>query len=161
MARTPKEPMAAKAAEGDSGEKAKKKKPIKPIIMVLVLLLVAHVVMGKVIKPHYRPGAKVPAGAIVDLGSITTNLADGHLAQVAVSMQTTVAASSKQVDKLTPELIGSTVSVLGGETYAELLPAAGRAALRRDLLRIFQHELGPNEGAQQVSAVYFTSFVLQ
>ena len=161
MARTPKEPKPAKAAKAAEGEKAKRKKPIKPIIMVLVLLLVGKVVMGKVVKPHYRPGAKVPAGVIVPLGSITTNLADGHLAQVAISMQMTVAASSKQVDKLTPELIGSTVSVLGGDTYAELLPATGRAALRRDLLRIFQHELGPNEGAQQVSAVYFTSFVLQ
>jgi flagellar basal body-associated protein FliL len=57
--------------------------------------------------------------------------------------------------------MGTTIATLGNESYGDLLPASGRAALRATLLGNYQKILGTSEGAQVVSGVYFTSFVLQ
>jgi flagellar basal body-associated protein FliL len=140
-------------------KKAKKKKRIKVIGLVVVLLLVAHVVEGKVVKPHY--GANVPNAGTYGLGGVTTNLADGHLAQITVTLQLTKAADTKTIGKFNSQLTSSTVSLIGRQSFASLLPPSGRSELRTQLLASFQKVLGINEGAQQVSAVYFTSFVLQ
>lgn len=156
---TRKEQRAAKKAakKGEGG----KKKPIKPILAVLLLLVVGYVVKGKVMKPHYAPGAKVPNGQIVPLTQVTTNLSDGHLAQVTVDLQLTKPANLKQVTQEEPALVGAIVTDLGRDSYGTLLQPAGRSALQGELLRNFQQILGTSEGAQQVSAVYFTGFVLQ
>jgi flagellar basal body-associated protein FliL len=140
---------------------AKKKSKKKLIIIAVVVLLVAYEAKGKIEKPHYGPGAKVPAGAVIELGTITANLSDSHLAQIGVSIQMTAAASAKEEAKEQDELIGSTTQLLGTETYGELIAPVGRAAFKANLLKAFQTDLGPSEGAQQVSAVYFTSFVVQ
>jgi flagellar basal body-associated protein FliL len=147
-----------KGAEGADG---KKKKPVKPILAVVLLLVVGYVVKGKVMKPHYKPGEHVPNGAIFPLGSVTTNLSDGHLAQVTISLQLTAPANSKLITKDQDMLTATVVNDLGAQTYNSLVLPAGRAALRAQLLRGFQQDLGTSEGAQQVSAVYFTGFVLQ
>lgn len=152
---------AAKAAAKADPNAPKKKKPIKPIAGVLVLLLVAHVVMGKVIKPHYSAAHPPAPGIIEGLGGITTNLADGHLAQISVSMQATKALNTKKFATDESALVGETVSIIGAKTYGELLSPSGRALLQSQLLTAYQKELGLNEGGQQVTSVFFTSFVLQ
>ena len=154
-----KEQKAAKKA-AKAGE-AKKKRPIKPILVAVLLLVVGYVVKGKVMKPHYKPGEKVPAGSIVPLQQVTTNLSDGHLAQVTVSLQLTKPASTKEVTADEPALVAALVTDLGRDTYAGLLAPSGRAALQAELLANFQQILGTSEGAQQVSGVYITGFVLQ
>lgn len=154
--------VAKKPEEGtEPAEKVKKKKPVKPILLVVVALLAGYVVKGKAVKPHYGPGATVPKGAIIDLPSVTTNLSDGHLAQIGVSLQMSAPGSAKEVAKDTSELLSATVAAVGAQSYSTLLPASGRAALQAQLLRTYQVDLGTSEGAQQVSQVYFTSFVLQ
>ena len=152
---------ARKAKKEAAGTEGKKKKPVKPIAAVLLLLVVGYVVKGKVVKPHYGPGAKVPPGAVVALPSVTTNLSDGHLAQVSVSIQLTKAANAKLVANDESQMVASIVSQLGRQTYSGLLAPTGRTQLQATLLHVFQAELGPSEGAQQVSAVYLTGFVLQ
>lgn len=148
----------SKKVDGDG----KKKKPIKPILIVVVLLLVGYVAKGKIIKPHYGPGHPVPAGVIFDFpAAVTTNLPDGSLAQISISLQLTKAASIKTVSNDTSELVGTAVQIIGHDSYSTLLSTAGRLALQRDLLHAFQSELPVSEGAQQVSAVYFTSYVVQ
>lgn len=151
---------APKPAKGEAGAKAKKK-PIKPIALVVMLLLVGYVAKGKIVKPHYAPGEAVPLGQIIDLTQVTTNLADGHLAQLGVSLQMTKVGSSKEVTKDNSEILSTIVTDVGEETYATLLPPQGRAALQSKLLHNIQQDLGPVDGAEQVAAVYFTSFVLQ
>jgi flagellar basal body-associated protein FliL len=146
---------------GDAADAPKKKSKKKFIIAAVLVLLVGYEVKGKVVKPHYGPGITVPLGPVIELGTITANLSDSHLAQIAVSIQTTVAASSKEETKEQDELIGSTTQLLGNETYANLIDPTGRAAFRTALLKAYQTDLGMSEGAQQVSAVYFTSFVVQ
>lgn len=147
----------------ESGEEAKKSPKKKIIILCVVLLLVGYEAKGKLMKPHYGPHQKVPAGAVYELGSttITTNLSDGHLAQIGISLQLTKAANSKQINTDTSQLTNSTIKILSGDTYNALLGPAGRAALASELLGAYQKDLGRSEGAQQVSAVYFTAFVLQ
>lgn len=148
-------------AKADKASGEKKKKPVKPIALAVLVLLVGYVAKGKIVKPHYTPTEKLANGPIFDLPSITTNLADGHLAQLGISLQLTIAGSTKELTKDQSEILGSTVQVIGQQTYASLLPPTGRAALQAALLKAYQTDLGTSEGGQQVSAVYFTSFVLQ
>jgi flagellar FliL protein len=153
----------AAKSETESGEEVAKKSKKKLIIICVVLLLVAFEAKGKIMKPHYAAGAKVPAGAIYALGdtSITTNLSDGHLAQIGISLQLSKPANTKLITTDVPELTNSTIRILSGETYDTLLGPTGRAQLSSALLASYQQDLGLSEGAQQVTAVYFTAFVLQ
>ncbi len=153
-----------KAKKGKKGEEGdgKKKKPVKPIALAVLVLLVGYVAKGKIMKPHYGPHDPVPAGAIYDFPeSVTTNLPDGSLAQIAISLQLTKVGSVKTVTKDNSELMGTAVRIIGANTYQGLLSTAGRVALQKALLSAYQQELGQSEGAQQVSAVYFTSYVVQ
>lgn len=155
---------AGKKSKSAAAEGTKKKKSKKKLIMLLVvLLLFGYEAKGKLMKPHYRPGQQVPAGAVYELGSttITTNLSDGHLAQIGISLQLTKAANLKLLNTDQPELTNSTIKILSAQTYNSLLGPAGRAQLSESLLSAFQQDLGRSEGAQQVTAVYFTAFVLQ
>jgi flagellar basal body-associated protein FliL len=162
------------AREEPKGRKAKKaakaaanpdkKSPKKKIIMIaVVVLLVAFEGKGKLMKPHYGPGHPPAAGVVYALGAstITTNLSDGHLAQVGISLQLTKAANSKMIGNDVPELTSSTIQILSGETYDQLLGSTGRTMLRQALLSAYDRDLGESEGGQQVSGVYFTAFVLQ
>lgn len=156
-------------------KKKKPKKPkatgpkrfIKPVIGVLVLAFVAHTAEGKFVKPHYSTAHPAPNGAIIALvnsagtGTITTNLSDGHLVQLQVSLQMSSVGSSKSEAKEEDALLGATINLLGNDTYNQLLAASGRAQLQSQLLGNYQRILGKSEGAQEVTGVYFTSFVLQ
>jgi len=159
--------QASKGTKGknvaEDGEgKAKKKLPIKQIGMVVGVLLVGYVVKGRVVKPHYGPLNPVPPGSIYDFPtSVTTNLPDGSLAQIGISLQLTKVGSTKTITKDNSELVGTAVKIIGERTYPVMLSVAGRVQLQAALLKAFQNELGMTEGAQQVSGVYFTSYVIQ
>jgi flagellar FliL protein len=157
------EKKAKKSKGAESSGDGEKKSKKKLIMLFVVLALVGFEAKGKLMKTHYKPGEKVPSGAIYALGSttITTNLSDGHLAQVGISLQLTKPANSKLINTDVPELTNSTIKILSGETYSALLGPAGRAALSTALLSAYQQDLGLSEGAQQVTGVYFTTFVLQ
>jgi flagellar basal body-associated protein FliL len=158
----PEEKKGRKSKKGGDADGGKKKKPVKPILLGLLVLVVAYEVKGKVMKPHYGPHNPVPAGTIYDFpGQVTTNLPDGSLAQISMSLQLTKVGSVKVVTKDNSELMGTATQIVGEHTYSQLLSPAGRVALQHQLVAAFQKELGMTEGAQAVSAVYFTSFVLQ
>lgn len=147
--------------DAEAGKAKKSKK--KLIALFLVLALVGFEAKGKIVKPHYGPGDKVPAGQVIALGSstLTTNLADGHLVQIGISLQLTKPASVKTISADTDELTNASLSILSRDTYPQLLATSGRTVLAHQLLAAYQKILGRSEGAEQVSAVYFTSFVLQ
>ncbi len=142
-------------------DKAKRKISKKAILIALVVLAAGYVAKTKLLKTHYAAGQKVPLGAIVPLGTITTNLSDGHLAQVSLSLQLTAPASTKLVAGDQDMLTATAVSDLGAQTYNGLILPAGRAALRAQLLAGFRADLGTADGAPQVAAVYVTQFILQ
>lgn len=154
-------PAAATDAEAGGKKKGKKK-----LVLVLVALLVlggaGYMMKGRSHKVVYKPGQPVPAGKVSSLGTLTVNTSDGHLVQVGIDLQLTAVAQSKTVSGDQPQLRNAAIADLGSQTYSGLLAPTGRSSLQQQLLASFQHVLGPVDGAApQVSAVYFTSFILQ
>jgi flagellar FliL protein len=150
-----------KGAAGAEGEKKGSKKKLI-IVGLVVVLAVGYVAKGKLMKTVYKPGQPVPAGTIDPLSQMTMNLSDGHLAEVTVALQLTKVADAKTVTADTPRFEDAIITVFGGETYAQLLTNAGKNTARQQILQQCQQILGTTDGAaEQVSAVYFTDFVLQ
>jgi len=149
----------AKGAAGDG----KKKKKLLPKLLIVVVLLAGggYVAMGQLHHVHYKPGEKVPLGQLVSLDQLTVNLADGHLLQASIDMQLTAVASSTTITADTPVYDDAAIAVIGTQTYAGLLAPGGRAAFKAQLLAAFQKIAGTADGAQEVSAVYFTGLVIQ
>jgi flagellar protein FliL len=157
----------AAAQGGEEGEGEEKKGGLKKkLIIFLVVALVGFGAYSKVIKPkffppHYKPGQTVPAGKILSLGQNTINLSDGHLLQVSVALQLTEPAAMAKLTDEEPEFENAEIDVFGALTMPDLLDPAGREAAQASLLTALQKIAGTSEGAQQISAVYFTSFVTQ
>ena len=151
----------AEKGGGKDNEDAPKKSKKKLIIIVVVLLLVAFEAKGMLLKPHYKPGQTVPAGAILPLDQLTVNMSDGHLVQASISLQLTkLAAKTTSTD--VPRFDDVAITVLGAQTYDQLLAPGGREYVKAEILKLCQKIAPQVDGAaEQVSAVYFTSFVVQ
>ena len=160
-------PAEAPPAVGGDREPTKKAKGKKKLLLVVIAVVVLLAGGGYVVKMRshktvYKPGQPVPAGPVTALGTLTVNTSDGQLVQVGIDLQLTKVAVSKTVSTDMPQLRNAAIADLGDQTYSGLLSPAGRAALQQQLLSSFQKVLGPVDGAApQVSAVYFTSFILQ
>jgi flagellar FliL protein len=153
---------AAPDAENEPGEeKVKKSKKKLVIIMLVVLLIGGFEAKSMLLKPHYKPGQAVPLGTILPLDQLTVNMSDGHLVQASISLQLTkVASKSATLD--VPRFDDAAITVLGAETYDNLLAPDGRAEAKAQILALDQKILPPVDGdGEEVSAVYFTSFVVQ
>lgn len=152
---------APKPAEAEAPPKKSKKK-LFIIIAVLVLLVGGYEAKSILMAPHYKPGQKVPLGKILPLDQLTLNLSDGHLVQASISLQLTAVASASQISSDLPRFDDAAISVLSAQTYQGLLPATAREQVKAQILLDCQKIAGTTAGAaQQVSAVYFTSFVIQ
>jgi flagellar basal body-associated protein FliL len=150
------------AAEAGGGEVKVKKSKKKLFIIILVVLLVGGFeAKSMLLKPHYKPGQTVPLGTILPLDQLTVNMSDGHLVQASIDIQLTkVAAKTATLD--VPRFDDAAITVLGAETYDQLLAPGGRTAVKAQILALCQKILPPVDGAaEEVSAVYFTSFVVQ
>jgi len=153
---------AAKAGAPAAGDDKPKKKKLPKLIVVLVVLLGgAYVAKGMLIKPHYKPGQIAPNGQVQTLDQLTVNLSDGHLVQATIVLQLTTVAATKTLNDDQPQFDDAAISVIGEQTYAGLLAPGGRDALKVQLLQRFQKIAGKAYGSQEVSAVYFTGFVIQ
>lgn len=149
-------------AGSEETEKKGGKKKLLIVLAVVVLLGGVYMVKFRSHKPIYKPGEPVPAGAVLSLGSLTVNTSDGHIVQAGIDLQLTKPAVTKTVDAAEPKLLNAAILDLGAQTYTGLLAPTGKTALAQELLASFQQVLGPVDGAApQVSAVYFTSFILQ
>jgi len=154
----------ADAGEADGGGKevkVKKSKKKMIIIMVVVLLIGGFEAKSMLLKPHYHKGEVIPLGTILPLDQLTVNMSDGHLVQASISLQLTkLAAKSATTD--VPRFDDAAITVLGAQTYDALLAPGGRTSVKAQILALDQKILPPIDGvAEQVSAVYFTSFVVQ
>lgn len=150
------------APAGEDGKKKGSKKKLVIIGVALVLVLGLYMVKGRSHHVVYKAGEPVPAGKVVSIGTITANTSDGHLVQVGIDLQLTIVANSKTEAADAPQFTNAAIGDLANWTYAQLLTADGRTGLQKQLLTAFQKILGTTDGAaEQVSAVYFTSFILQ
>ncbi|HUY22919.1 MAG TPA: flagellar basal body-associated FliL family protein [Acidimicrobiales bacterium] len=152
---------ADKGADKDGKDGKPKKSKKKLIIILVVLLVVGFEAKSMLLKPHYKPGQAVPAGTILPLDQLTVNMSDGHLVQASISLQlTTLAAKTTSTD--VPRFDDAAITVLGAQTYDQLLAPGGRTSVKAQILKLCQGIAPEVDGAaEQVSAVYFTSFVVQ
>lgn len=148
------------AAEPEAPKKSKKKMFI--IIAVVVLLIGGYEAKSMLLKTVYKPGQKVPLGKILPLDQLTVNLSDGHLVQASISLQLTAVASPSSLSSDLPRFDDAAITVLGEQTYHSLLAPGGREAAKAAILKDCQQIAGVVDGAaQQISAVYYTGFVIQ
>lgn len=151
---------APKAKEGPPPRKSKKK--VFVIVAVLIILIGGYEAKTILMAPHFKAGQKVPLGKILPLDQLTVNLSDGHLVQASISLQLTSVASPSAINSDLPRFDDAAISVLSTQTYQGILPAAARDQIKAQILQDCQKIVGTADGAaQQVSAVYFTSFVVQ
>jgi flagellar FliL protein len=127
--------MAKEAAEPKKGGK-------KKIVMIVVGLVVAGV-GAKLTVLKGKADAKEPAkavepveGEIVEIGSLTVNLADAdrHYARVGIGLVANATAHAEEVKARIPLLKDAAITAIGTHTSAELRTSAGREALRKELL---------------------------
>lgn len=159
-------PSPSASGQPNGAEEAPKKRSKKKfVVFALVILLLGggvYFIKGRSHTVIYKPGQSVPAGKILSFGSFTLDTSDGQLVQLGISLQLTKPAKTKTVTEDKAQLANATIADVDNFTYAQLLTPAGRAQLQRQLLHSYQQILGVVDGAApQVSAVYFTSFVLQ
>jgi flagellar basal body-associated protein FliL len=148
-------------ASADGEVKVKKSKKKLFIIILVVLLVGGFEAKSILLKPHYKPGQTVPLGVILPLDQLTVNMSDGHLVQASIDIQLTKVAS-KAATLDVPRFDDAAITVLGAETYDQLLAPGGRTSVKAQILALCQKILPPVDGdGQEVSAVYFTSFVVQ
>jgi len=149
-------------ADADGGEvKVKKSKKKLLIIMLVVLLIGGYEAKSMLLKPHYKPGQTVPLGTILPLDQLTVNMSDGHLVQATIAIQLTKVAAKTAATDL-PRFDDAAITVLGAETYDALLGPGGRTEAKAQILALCQKILPPVDGdGEEVSAIYFMSFVVQ
>jgi flagellar FliL protein len=148
---------------GTADEPPKKsKKKLILIILALVLLVGGYEAKSILLKPHFKPGQPVPLGKILPMDQLTVNLSDGHLVQASISLQLTSVASASGISSDMPKFDDAAITVIGEQTFHGLLSPLERAALKTQMLQRFQKIAGTVDGAaQQISAIYYTGFVLQ
>lgn len=129
---------------------------------VAVMAAGAFVLVPRLSHPPYSPGDPVPKGRVVPLGTLTVNTSGGHLVQAGLDLQMTAAADLKTESSDRPALLNAAIQDFGHWSYGQLITPHGRKGLQRQLLASFQRVLGTVDGGvEQVSAVYFTGFVVQ
>lgn len=157
-----KAPAKGSSPPEEEGKKKGGKKKLIIVVAVVVLLLGVYMVKFRKHTPVYKAGQPVPNGKVVSIGTITANTSDGHLVQAGIDLQLTVVADTKQEATDAPQFTNAAIGDLANWTYAQLLTNTGRSGLQKQLLTSFQKILGPTDGAaEEISAVYFTSFILQ
>lgn len=134
--------MAKKAAASD-GEKGGKK---KMIMVVLPVLAVAGFAAKSTIlkgKAEAKEEKKVEAveGEIVDIGSMTVNLADRdrHYARVGIALVLDITAHAEEIVNKVPLLKDEAITKIGAHTSTELRTIEGQEKLREELMEAAHH----------------------
>jgi flagellar FliL protein len=137
--------------------KDEKKGGRRNLIIIAVLLLV--ILAGGaylVLKPKGGGSAKPPApkpGAVLSIGTLQLNLADGHYLSMGLALQLTTKASD---DLNASEAKDAAIAEYSGLSLQQVDTAAQRLKLKTQLLKTLETDY-PDE----VMAVYYTAFVTQ
>lgn len=124
----------AAAADGEAGGKKKMIMIVVPVLAVVGFAAKSTVLKGKAEAKEAKPAAPVE-GEIVDVGSLTVNLADvdRHYARVGIALVLNATAHSEEITNKVPLLKDEAISKIGAHTSAELRTVAGQEALREEL----------------------------
>ena len=135
--------MAKEAASAD-GKKGGKKK----LVMIIIPALVVAGLAAKMTVLKDKAGAKeaekpveVLEGEIVDVGSLTVNLADQdrRYARVGIALVLSAAAPTEEVVNRVPLLKDAAITKIGAHTSAELRTIEGQELLRKELAEATEH----------------------
>ena len=168
MTMTARKKGSAEAYDAPAAETAAKPKGKRKLVLVVGLVAVlgtAGLAYPKL--THKKPAGyrsvavAVPNGPIESLDPVTINLSDGHLLQVGVAVQLTLAADAKKVTAMDPRILDAVISTFSAWTYPNLLGPTGHEQARQQLEVRLRSLFPPVGGAPQVAGVYFTSFVMQ
>lgn len=155
----------SKAATGDEASPTAKKSRKKLIVIVVVLLVVvAGGVYESGMLGKQKPKAAavvVTPGPVVSLPQLTTNLSDGHLVQLSLAAQLAPGQKSTAVKASVPRIENLMLSIYSRYSYSQLLDDAGRTRAADEVLQGMRKILGATKANPIVSAVYYTSFVMQ
>lgn len=105
-------------------------------------------------KPHYL---QLDPGFVV-------NLNDPDLMrylQVDVQLMSHKEATISKVEEIMPEVRNRLLLLLAQQTYEELIPRAGKEKLQEAVKTDINNLMASHGMAESISAVYFTSFVMQ
>lgn len=150
---------ATAAPTAAAAEPAKKKKPML-VIIVAVLALAGgggwYFLKGSSGEAEAAP--VVESGPVVDLDSLTLNLADGRYLKMGLSLEVTeeanAAAGSEGVNGAKAR--DAAITILGKHTYEEMLAPKSRAAAVKALTTEIEKRYDGD-----VIDVYVTEFVMQ
>jgi flagellar basal body-associated protein FliL len=153
----------AAAQEGDGTEVKKKGKG--KIIIILAVVLVAGVGAkftvlsgGKAGKASPAPSPTPTPGVVIDLGTMTINLADpGRYALVGLAVELGPTGTAEKYTPEMPLLKDATVRKLGGWTAARLLSATGQEDVRTQLTDQAQLLFGKDS----IAKVLLTELIVQ
>ncbi|MDA8362283.1 MAG: flagellar basal body-associated FliL family protein [Gammaproteobacteria bacterium] len=81
--------------------------------------------------------------------------------QVTIEVMAHNVAAIKDVKKYMPHIRNNLVMLLSSQTFADLGTLAGKEKVRAEALAEIQKIMQEETGSPQISAVYFTSFVMQ
>ncbi|MDA8277638.1 MAG: flagellar basal body-associated FliL family protein [Actinomycetota bacterium] len=157
----------AKKAE-EQTEGGPKKGGKKKIILIVLLVLVAaagggvgaSILMGGS-KPAKAAFVPPKVGPVYDFGQITTNLADGHLIQVSMSLQLGVNDLTADISPLSKSLTSIAINDLSGWTYTQLLSVAAKQDLAKELIKDFNKTIKVATGKNEITGIYYTNFIMQ
>lgn len=169
---TPQDPDAAGAADasGKKGKKAKKAKGGRSNL-VPALVLAAGIAAGGWFMGS--GGSAAPAGgdpavveeaepelepgATVSMESMSLNLAEGHYLRIGVAVQVADGVDAEEFETYEmPKVRDLVIATAGGRQMDELATAAGREALKSELLHGAQEML-----PEEVYDLYLTELVMQ
>ncbi|TCS39180.1 flagellar FliL protein [Paucimonas lemoignei] len=174
MATSPKAGTKAPAKGAEGAETAKSKSKLPVILVALVLGAAAagggtwYFLGQKPATPHKAEKKKVDPGkppVLLAMEPFTVNLqpdgmGDQYL-QVAFSLQV---GDEKQLEHLKPylpQLRSRLLLLLSGKKASEISTVEGKNKLAEEILNLSKQPFSPGGEEQEMSNVFFTSFVIQ
>jgi flagellar basal body-associated protein FliL len=99
------------------------------------------VLKGKADAKEVEKPAEVLEGEIVDIGSLTVNLADRdrHYVRVGIALVLSATAVKEEVVNRVPLLKDAAITKIGAHSSAELRTLEGQEALRKELAEAANH----------------------
>ncbi|MHB8189193.1 MAG: flagellar basal body-associated FliL family protein [Ferrimicrobium sp.] len=158
--------MATKMVEPK--EKEKKKGGKKKLLLVALVIVLAGAVGGYFFlfsakkTPNHKAPKLIVVGPNFNIPQLTTNLADGHIVQVSMTLELAAGDTTQEVIADEAKLEDTAILVFGSMTYSQLLPTSGRTAAEMTLASQFNQVLATgNPPHDSIVNVYFTSFIVQ
>lgn len=152
----------------EASEETKSRKKIVIVLAAFVLLLAAVAAGYFLLGPSLFGGkkqasaiAKPVPGPTFALPQATTNLSDGHLIQVSVTLQLAPGSVTTGLASIEPQLQNAELQTLNSFSYSQLLSTSGWGLLVNHLVGSLSPVVGNASATPKLQTVYITDRVIQ